>query len=211
MPRHGMDARILGLLTSSDYSVLSSSGYEKLQMSIGRKCSEIIYGALAQEDYKVSFAATIYEIINESITIATQLMFGNELQFLSMKYHTEGDVCSLETAIGKCPVCEYVKSNHPVCDLLSGFFAGYVQLFLSRFARVEVDSREEFCLAAGDSCCGFTTRWRTPIGMSPPRKQDIEIRIDDQILRDKVREIEELDFYRRAVTYARQRRSGNSV
>jgi len=50
-------------------------------------------------------------------------------------------------------------------------------------------------------------KWRTPIGLPPPKKQEIEIRIDNRVLQEKLREIENLDIYKKAVAYARQRRS----
>lgn len=206
MPKLGMDVRILGLLTSSDYSTLTFDEYTELHRSIGRKCAEIIFEALAEEKMiKVDLSATIYETANELINIATRLMFGSELQFLNVKYRMNGDLSFLNIEIEKCPICDYVKSSNPVCNLLSAFFSRLIERFISQFAKVKVDSIEESCIAKGDSLCNFTIKWRTPIGLPIPRKHEVEIHIDEEALKEKVREIEDLDFYRRVIAYTRKK------
>jgi len=207
MPKYGMDSRLMGLLISSDYSTLPSNEFAVTQTSMGKRAAEIIYKALSEESFKVNFNATVYEITNELIRIASHLMFGSELQFSHVKYAVEGDLCSLDIGIKKCPLCEYVKSDYSVCNLLLGFFGRLVELFLSRFAEIKIDSKEESCIASGSDQCNFVVKWRTPIGLPPPRQHEIEIRIDDEALEKKLREIENLDIYKKAVAYARQRRS----
>lgn len=207
MREYGMDVRILGLLVSSDYHTLPSTEYATLQASIGKGCADTIYKVLADSGFKVSFNATVYEIASELIRIASNLMFGNELQFSNVKYHVDGDLCSLDVTVNTCPVCEYVESDHQVCDLLSGFLAGLMEAFLSRFADVKVDSREISCIARGDPYCSFTTKWRTPVGLPPIRGYELEIHVDERALNEKVNEILALDFYQKALAYARQRRS----
>jgi len=211
MPKYGMDSRIMGLLISSDYSTLAQNDYAALQASMGKRAAEIIYGALSEEGFKVNFNATVYEITDELIRIAAHLMFGSELQFSHLKYEVEGDLCSLDIGIVRCPICEYMRSDHSVCNLLMGFFERLVELFLSRFAEIKIDSKEPSCIAAGSVHCSFMVRWRIPVGLPPPRKQDIEIRIDDEVLERKIREIENLDIYKKAVAYARQRRTSGSA
>jgi len=206
MPKYGMDTRIISLLVSSDYSTLPLNKYSMSQTSMGERAAEIIYEALSEESFKVSFNATIYETTNELVRIAAHLMFGSEMQFSYVRYNVEGDLCSLGIGVKRCPICEYLRSNEGVCNLLLGFFGRLVELFLSRFAEIKVESIEESCIAAGSDNCSFLVKWRTPIGLPPPKKQEIEIRIDNRVLQEKLREIENLDIYKKAVAYARQRR-----
>jgi len=207
MPERGMDIRIIGLLASSDYHTYSPAEYAELQSSIGKRCSEIVYKALADRGFRVDFTATLYEIASELVRIAGSLMFGAELQFTNVKYEAEGNSCSLHVTVNACPVCQYIQSDHAVCHVLSGFLAGLMQAFLSRFADVRVDSAETSCIAREDPSCSFDTRWRIPIGLPAPRIQELEIHIDEKALSEKVSEILATDFYQKAVAYARQRRS----
>jgi predicted hydrocarbon binding protein len=206
MPKYGMDVRVIGLLISSDYSTFPSDEYTTLQTSIGRKCSKIIYTALSVEGFKVNFTDTIYAITNELIRIAAHIMFGSELQFSNVQYRDEKNLCSLTIGIKKCPICEYIESKDPVCHLLSGFFGRLIELSFSRFANIIVDCRENSCIACGDSHCDFTVKWRVPRGLPSPKKEDVEIRIDEEALKEKVAELENLDFYKRIVEFARTRR-----
>jgi hypothetical protein len=207
MPKYGMDVRILGLLTSSDYSILSFHEYTGLQESMGKRCAELIYETLVEEGFQVNFTASIYEITHELISIAARLMFGSELKFSKIKYQLDGDICSLDIPIERCPVCNYVTSRNHTCTLLSAFFGRLVQLFFSRFAEIKIDSKEKSCIATGNSYCHFTLAWRIPKGLPLPEKNRIEIQIDEKALKEKVQEIEELDFYKKVVSYARQRRT----
>ncbi len=206
MPKYGMDVRVIGLLISSDHSTFPSYEYTRLQTSIGRKCSKIIYTALSVEGFKVNFTDTIYAITNELIRIAAHIMFGSELQFSNVQYRDEKNLCSLTIGIKKCPICEYITSRDPVCHLLSGFFGRLIELSFSRFANIIVDCRENSCIACGDSHCDFTVKWRVPRGLPTPKKEDVEIRIDEEALKEKVAELENLDFYKNIVEFARTRR-----
>ena len=207
MLKYGMDVRILGLLVSSDYSTYSHAEYAAMQTSIGKRCSDIIYRALADEGFKVDFSATLYQLTSELVKIAGNLMFGTELQFSNVKYLVDRDLCSLRAIVNACPICEFVQSDHVVCHVVSGFLAGLVQTFMSKFVDVKVDSIETACIARKDPFCSFDTRWRIPTGLPPPRIQDLEIHIDEKALNEKVSEILETDFYQKAVAIARKRRS----
>jgi len=206
MRKHGMDVRILGLLVSSDYSTYSHAEYAAMQTSIGKRCSDIVYRALADEGFKVDFSATLYQLTSELVKIAGNLMFGTGLQFSNVKYLIDRDLCSLRVVVYACPICEFVRSDHVVCHLVSGFLAELVEAFLSRFANVKVDSVETECIARNDPYCSFDTKWRIPIGLPAPRIQDLEIHIDERALSEKVSEILETDFYQKAVAIARKRR-----
>jgi len=206
MRKHGMDVRILGLLVSSDYSTHSHAEYAAMQTSVGKRCSDIVYRALADEGFKVDFSATLYQLTSELVKIAGNLMFGTRLQFSDVKYLIDRDLCSLRVIVYACPICEFVQSDHVVCHLVSGFLAGLVEAFLSRFANVKVDSVETECIARKDPYCSFDTKWRIPIGLPAPRIQDLEIHIDERALSEKVSEILETDFYQKAVAIARKRR-----
>jgi predicted hydrocarbon binding protein len=206
MRKYGMDVRILGLLVSSDYSTYSHAEYAAMQTSIGKRCSDIIYRALMEKGFKVDFSATLYQLTSELVKIAGNLMFGSELQFSNVKYIVDRDSCSLRVIVNACPICEFVRSDHAVCHVVSGFLAGLVQEFLSKFAAVKVDSVETSCIARKDPFCSFDTRWLIPVGLPGPRIQDLEIRIDENALNEKVSEILQTDFYQKAVAIARQRR-----
>jgi len=202
-----MDIRIIGLLASSDYHTYSPAEYAELQSSIGKRCSEIVYKVLADQGFRVDFTATLYQIASELVRIAGNLMFGAELQFSNVKYQAEGNSCSLHVTVNACPICQYIQSTHAVCHVVSGFLAGLMQAFLSRFADVKVESVETSCIARGDPFCSFDTKWRIPVGLPVPRIQELEIHIDEKALNEKVSEILATDFYQKAVVYARQRRS----
>jgi len=206
MRKYGMDVRILGLLVSSDYYMRPHAEYATMQTSIGRRCSDIVYRALVDKGFRVDFSATMYEIVIELVRIAGSLMFGSELQFSNVKYLVDRDSCSLRVVVNACPICEFVQSDHAVCHVLSGFLAGLVQTFLSKFADTKVDSVETSCAARGDPLCSFDTRWRIPVGLPAPQIQELEIHIDEKALKEKVSEILETDFYQKAVAFARQRR-----
>jgi predicted hydrocarbon binding protein len=206
MRKYGMDVRILGLLVSSDYYTHPHAEYAAMQTSIGKICSDTIYRALVDKGFKVDFSATLYQIVSELVRIAGNLMFGSELQFSNVKYLVDGDSCSLRVVVNACPICEFVQSDHAVCHVVSGFLAGLVQAFLSKFADANVDSVEISCIARGDPFCSFDTRWRIPVGLPAPRIQELEIHIDEKTLNEKVSEILETDFYQKAVAIARQRR-----
>ena len=201
-----MDIRIIGLLTSSDYPTFSLANYAEIQYSIGNRCSQIIYQALADKGFQVDFTATLYQIASELVRIAGSLMFGTELQFSNVNYHAERDSCSLHVTVDSCSICQYIQSDHAVCHMISGFLAGLTQAFLSRFADVEVDSVETSCIARGDTSCSFDVGWRIPVGLPVPRMQELEIRIDEKALQEKVSEILAADFFQKAVAYARQKR-----
>ena len=205
MPGRGMDIRILALLASSDYHTYPPTEYAELQSSIGKRCSEIVYAALADKGFRVDFTATLYQIASELARIAGSLMFGTELQFSNVKYQAEGDSCSLHVIVNACPICQYIESDHAVCHILSGFLSGLMQAFLSRFADVKVYSVETSCIARGDPSCGFETNWRIPTGLPAPRIQELEIRIDEKAVNEKVSEILATDFYQKVVVYARRR------
>jgi predicted hydrocarbon binding protein len=207
MPERGMDIRIIGLLASSDYHTHSPPEHAELQSSIGRRCSQIIYDALMDRGFKVDFTATLYQIASELVRIAGNLMFGTELQFSNVKYQAKGNLCSLHVTVNACPICQYIQSDHAVCHLISGFLAGLLQAFLSRFADVGVDTVETSCIARGDPFCSFDTRWRIPIGLPAPSLEELEIHINEKAVREKVSEILATDFYQKAVAYARQRRT----
>ena len=200
-----MDVRILGLLVSSDYYTYPLAEYAMMQTSIGKRCSDIIYKALADRGFKVDFAATVYQIASELVRIAGNLMFGDELQLSNVKYFVERDSCSLKVVVSACPICKYIQSDHVVCHLVSGFLEGLVQAFLSKFADAKVDSVETSCIARGDPFCSFDTRWRIPIGLPVPRVEELRIHIDEKALNEKVSEILATDFYQKAVAFARQR------
>jgi len=206
MRKYGMDVRILGLLVSSDYYTHPHDEYASMQTSIGKRCSDIVYRALVDKGFKVDFSANLYEIVSELVRIAGSLMFGSELQFSNVKYVVDRDSCSLRVVVDACPICEFVRSDHAVCNVVSGFLAGLVQAFLSKFADAKVDSVETSCIARGDALCSFDTRWRIPVGLPPPRIQELEIHIDEKALNEKVSQILESDFYLKAVAFARQRR-----
>jgi len=205
MPERGMDIRILGLLASSDYHTYSQAKYAELQFSIGKRCSEIVYAALADRGFTVDFTATLYQIASELVRIAGSLMFGAELQFSNVKYEAEGDSCSLHVTVSACPICQYIQSAHAVCHILSGFLSGLMQAFLSRFADLKVSSLETSCIARGDPFCSFDTNWRIPTGLPAPRIHELEIRIDEKAVNEKVSEILATDFYQKVVVYARRR------
>jgi len=207
MRKYGMDVRILGLLVSSDYQTYAYADYAAMQTAIGKRCSEIIYTALINKGFRVDFSATLYQIANELVRIAGNLMFGNELQFSDMKYLVDHDSCSLRVVVNPCPICQFVQSDHAVCHVISGFLTGLVHAFLSKFADAKVDTVETSCIARGDSSCRFDTRWRVPMGLPTPRFQELEIHVDEEALRQKVSEIIATDFYQKAVAFARQRRS----
>ena len=207
MRKYGMDVRILGLLVSSDYYTYSPAEYAMMQTAIGKRCSDIIYKALVDRGFRVDFSATLYQIASELVRIAGNLMFGSELQLSNVKYFVDRDLCSLRVVVNACPICKYIQSDHAVCHVVSGFLAGLVQVFLSKFADAKVDSVETSCIARGDPFCSFDTKWRIPIGLPTPRIQELEIHVDERALSEKVSEILATDFYQKAVTFARQRRS----
>ncbi|WP_455284466.1 V4R domain-containing protein [[Eubacterium] cellulosolvens] len=207
MRKYGMDVRILGLLVSSDYYTYSHNEYEQMQTSIGERCSNTIYKALEEKGFKVDFTATVYQIASELVRIAGNLMFGTELQFSNVKYLVDRDSGSLRVSVNACPICQYIQSDHVVCHVVSGFLAGLVQPFLSKFADVKVHSVETSCIARGDQFCSFDTRWRIPTGLPTLPVHEIEIRIDEKTVNEKVSEILATDFYQKAVAYARQRRT----
>jgi predicted hydrocarbon binding protein len=207
MRKYGMDVRILGLLVSSDYYTYSHAEYAVMQTLVGKRCSHIIYKALEDEGFKVDFSATLYQIASELVRVATNLMFGSELQFSNVKYVVDRDLCSLRVVVNACPICKYIQSDHAACHVISGFLTGLVQAFLSKFADAKVDSFETSCIARGDPFCSFDTKWRIPVGLSAPRIQELEIHIDEKALNEKVSEILATDFYQKAIVFARQRHS----
>jgi len=206
MRKYGMDVRILGLLVSSDYSTYPPAEYAAMQTAIGKRCSDIIYKALMERGFKVDFSATLYQLTSELVKIAGNLMFGSELQFSNVKYLVDRDLCSLRVIVNACPICEFVQSDHAVCHVVSGFLAGLVQAFLSKFATVNVDTVETSCIGRKDPFCSFDTKWRIPVGLPAPGIRDLDIQIDEKALNERVSEILETDFYQKAVAIARQRR-----
>ena len=70
---------------------------------------------------------------------------------------------------------------------------------------VSMDYKEDSGITFNCPHCGLGVKWHPPNDVHASRKHEVEINIDENVVKKKLGELEKLDFFKKIMAYTKQR------